>query len=67
MRMRDFYFPAIIDNQPWQRWQRAIVDAIRNQLDGTLLPLSPMEVDWESWRSHYERDRLAAAAADGAL
>ena len=67
MEVREFYLPAIVSNQPWQRWQRAVVDVIRNQFDGALADTSLEDVDWESWRRYYEQGRSAPAAVNHAF
>ena len=67
MRSRDFYLPAILNDQPWQRWQRAVVEVIRDQFDGALSDTRLDDVDWESWRRYYEQGRSAPAAVNQAL
>ncbi len=67
MQVREFYLPAIVNNQPWQRWQRAVVDLIRDQFDGALADTSLADVDWEAWRGYYEQGRSASAAVNHAF
>lgn len=67
MICRDFYLPSMLNNQRWQRWQRAVVDIIRNQFDGALSDTALDDVDWPSWRRYYEQGRSAPAAVNQAL
>jgi hypothetical protein len=67
MKIREFYLPAIVNNQPWPRWQRAVVDIIRNQFDGALADTTPEDVDSEAWRRYYEQGRSAPAAVKHAF
>jgi hypothetical protein len=67
--MEDHEFNALVaaNSQPWQRWQRAVVDVIRNQFDGALADTSLEDVDWEAWRRFYEQGRSAPSAVNHAF
>ena len=66
MPMRDFYFPAIVNDQPWQRWQRAVVDAFYSRFEGVLADGSPPNTDRHTWQRRGERKCLATAAVGDA-
>jgi hypothetical protein len=67
MTKQQFSNLAGYNPQPWNKWQRAVVEIIRNQFRGELAVTGVQDVDWTSWRSYYQQGRSAQSAVGHAL